>query len=264
MSVFTLSDEKFAELNASVNPVVIGTRDVLLSQFEIGAAAEANLAKVAEAKAEAGKALDESDVAEAVEYRKLVAKAEKFREDVAAKAKAAADAVMAEYAEKLSAGKSAVSDARSKALSALSDSAADAIDTTADAAAYTGAVAMVSGLTKLYASQGLDLEFRATSVDKIVNGKGTRVGAAGKSGVRRQRWESLTVNGEEVGTLSAAGKAMGLSQSEARDAKLLDKFEAQTGSLVPGQTYTIVVTVNGTDFTLVGQPKAGKGDDDNE
>jgi len=260
MSVFVITDEQRAAVAAATDPVIIGTRETLLSQYAVGSAAEANLAKVAEAKAAAGKALDESDLPEAIAYRDLVAKAEAFRESVAAKAKAAADKVMAEYADKLTAGKTAVSEQRSKALAKLSDNAAEAIDTTADAAVFTGAIAVVEGLAKLYADRGIDLGFRKVSADKVINGKGTRVGAKGETGIRRVRWSSLTVNGEPVKTLSEAAKVIGLSAKDAADGFLLKRFTKDSGDLVAGQEYTTSVEHAGKTFTLVGTPKP-TGDD---
>jgi hypothetical protein len=256
VKTFVLDPEVEKAVRESTDPVVIGTRDtVLFPNYEAGNKAETDLAAVAEARAKSGKALDESDVDEAVAYRKIVSRKQEAFEKIEAEAKAAANAVWEQYKEQTEKMQEAVSSARKVALSALSESAGADIDTEEAATAFTVAIASVEGIAALYKSRGIDLGFRKRSADSVTRAKGGSNGGR-QTGIKRVRWESLSVNGEPVKNLTEAAKAIGLSQQEASDNFLLKRFQADHGDLVGGTEYTATVTHKDKTWTLVGTPKS--------
>jgi len=260
VTTFVLSDEVKAAIAASTNPIVLSSRDILLGKYESGAKAEAALSQVAEAREASAKAIDESDNAEAVAYRKLVARKAAMQEKIDAEVAAAKAEIEAKYADNVAKAKAAISEQRSKALAALADGVNAEVDTTDAAAEFTATVAIVAGLAPLYKSAGIDLEFRKRSADSAQKGK---VSKAGATGTRRVRWETLTVDGQEVGTLSGAAKAIGLSAAEASGNYLLNLLERDNGNVVGGKPVSVTVTYNGKDFVLAGTPKvAGSSDDE--
>lgn len=250
MSVFTLSDESRKLIDESDNAVVKATRSALYEQLSLGAAAEANLSKVRDAKAEAEKAIDESDAPEAVEYRKVADKVKASDEKEAAELQRRIDAIKAEFAEEVgdrpAKRKAVLSEAKAKAIQALGANAVADIDTTTDAAIFTGFMATVAATLKLYkSSAGLEIPFSTTSAAKVVEGKKS----SGKSGDGwKPRFSKIVVDGAELqGTVNDKGAVQGVNLTGV--AKSL-KMDPKTG---PGFLQTRLLSATGTRDLTSGQ-----------